>query len=153
MIAAKFTFSMASAASTATPRCDVGVRVSKSMPLEAMGLDKPVSYPTYTASHVFPGSYFLKMPRVLAGRLAAKMVGMATLRRPPAVCEEHGNTMCGLRAMPTLYPDVSIASAVPRRQPWPALIGTALINFRPIAFLQRLWMRPHDGYIIAGWYE
>lgn len=122
------------------------------MTTETMRLCKSLSHATNTTAHIGFWRYRFKVTGVLTRSIAAQMVSM--LRRPLSIGKKQRNPVGSFGLVSVLHPDIPIASGVFVRQPRPALIRAALINFRPVALFETLGDRalPH-GYSVTHWYE
>ena len=149
-----FSVSVAVATDTLALRGDTGVGFIERVPATTMSLREAFSDSAYPSPKVLPWRNLLKVIWILAGRIAAQMVGVAAPLRPAPVSEELGNSMRRLRLMKLLHPYMAVAIGVFRRPPRPALIRAALINFRPVSLFEALGDRAFShGYSVTRWYE
>ena len=153
-LAYPLTVPIASAALAPTRWSDVGISFVEGMSTQAVGLTGLSPAPPVASMQVLPWRHFLKMIGILASRVTAKMVSVATLCGPTPMSEKLSDSMRRFRAMKFLYPNMAVTYGVFRRLPFPAITWPAFIHFRPIAFCKALGARSFShGYMIPHWYE
>lgn len=114
--------SMAGAADTPPQRCNTSISFIKGMATEAVGLYETLGNTTNTPAQVLSWRYLFKVARILASRIAAKVVSVTTFRRPLARRQELSDSMGRFRAMKFLHPNMAVAYGVFRRLPFPAIV-------------------------------
>lgn len=147
-----FVDSVASATYPTPGRSDARIGFVKGVSVNALGLARLSPTPAIASMQVLFRGYRFKVLGVLARRIATQVVGM--LRGPFSRGQKKCHSVSGCGAVEFLYPHVTVASGIARREPGPAFIGATLIDLWPVAFLKGLRLRTHShGYSIAAWYE